>query len=91
LRDTPVGRLRFVCIRSRVYNLPEKGHMAGPEQALLDFVYMARREGARAVNQLTLQSRERFDASELSRLAKRYPGTVRREAAGLGMREAEGG
>jgi len=89
LRDTPVGRFLFVCIRSRVYNLPPEGHMAGPEQALLDYVYMARRQGIRVASQLTLQSSERFDAGEFHRLAKRYPATVREEIAGLGVRNAE--
>jgi hypothetical protein len=85
LRDTPLGRFRFMCIRSRVYNLPPDGHMAGPEQALLDFVYIARRQGSRAASELTLQNKERLHVAELDRLEPYYPRSVVRDAAGLGL------
>lgn len=82
-RETPVGRFRFVCVRSCVYNLPPRGHMAGPEQALYDFVYLARREGVRAGSQLTFRRLDRLDADELARTGKRYPATVRADVSAL--------
>ena len=46
-RATPVGRLVFVCVRSRVYFLPSAGAIAPPAQALCDYVYLSRRRGHR--------------------------------------------
>jgi len=82
-RETPVGRFIFVCVRSRVYNLPPEGHVAGPEQALCDFVYLARRQGLRVVNQVTFRRLDSLDAHELESIGERYPATVRVEVSSL--------
>ncbi|NQT92183.1 MAG: hypothetical protein HQ559_05430 [Lentisphaerae bacterium] len=82
-RETAIGRFVFVCVRGRVYKLPEKGCLAGPEQALCDFVYMARRQGIRAMSQVTFRRLDSLDAHALEKAGKRYPATVRAEVSSL--------
>jgi len=76
VRSTPVGRFIFVCVRSEVYDPPGDKPMVGPEQALLDFVYLCRREGAAPLSQATFRDLDRLRAGVLGLLVKRYPSTV---------------
>jgi hypothetical protein len=78
-RSTPVGRFVFTCVRSRVYDQPAGRPIAGPEQALCDFVYLCRRRGVRPASQVTFRNRDRLRGDRLLRLAKRYPKTVGEE------------
>ena len=79
IRRTPVGRFVFVCVRSRVYSLPTENHLAGPEQALCDFVYLSRRQGVRASHQVTFRRLDSMDTDKLKSILPRYPATVRKE------------
>lgn len=74
-RQTPLGRLVFVCLRSSIYSFPTDG-VASPEQALCDFVYLVRREGLRPEGQATFRHLGRLQTATLSRILKRYPMTV---------------
>lgn len=76
VRPTPVGRLVFVCVRSRVYHPPAGGPMAGPEQALCDFLYLCRRDGIAPSSQVTFLDLGRLQKGLLLEFAERYPSTV---------------
>lgn len=89
IRTTPVGRFVFICVRSRVYVPPPdvftagtdeaRRALAGPEQALCDFVYLCRREGVPAFSEVTFRNLNQLDRKALQVTAERYPDTVRRE------------
>ena len=83
VRSTPAGRFELICVRSKVYAPPAGGVLAGPEQALLDFVYLCRRRGVDAAAQGTFRRLERLRAGRIRALRKRYPATVARDAEGL--------
>ncbi len=75
-RSTPLGRMEFVCVRSRVYAPPRDRPMASPTQALCDYVYLSRRQGVRPENLLTFRQLDRLDSDELRTVMARYPLTV---------------
>ena len=79
LRLTPLGIVLFACVRSLVYSPPPEGRIAGPEQALCDFVYLARRAGARPAGAVTFRNLARLDGRRLSERLSRYPSTVGEE------------
>ena len=72
---TPAGQLEFVTVRPPVYRRDDRG-MAGPEQALCDWVYLSRRRGHDPVGLLTFRRLSGFRPAVLARLLRRYPGTV---------------
>ncbi|MBI4603361.1 MAG: hypothetical protein HY721_15525 [Planctomycetes bacterium] len=90
VRSTPLGRFVFVCVRSQVYDPPADGPVAGPEQALCDFIYLCRRNGVAPESQVTFRVLGGLRAGRILRIAKRYPSTVgtevRRLLAGSGTR-----
>ncbi len=75
-RDTPVGRLVFVCVRSSVYAPPSDQPIAPPAQALCDYVYLSRRQGVRPEALLTFRHLHRLQMADWSAVLKRYPRTV---------------
>jgi len=79
VRETAAGRFVFSSIRSRVYELPPEGVLAGPEQALSDFVYSCRRDGVDARSQVTFQNLSRLVPGRLRATLGRYPEAVRRD------------
>lgn len=83
VRNTPVGRFVFVCVRSRVYAPPAAGVLASPEQALYDFVYILRRQGLAVLGQVTLRNLEKLEPAECLRIGAHYPATVRTEVGAL--------
>lgn len=83
VRETPVARFVFVCVRSEVYDPPADRPIAGPEQALCDFVYLCRRDGVAPASQVTFRNLGRLRAERLLRIAKRYPSTVGTEVRRL--------
>jgi hypothetical protein len=78
-RDTPVGRLVFVCVRSRIYCPPAEGAIACPAQALCDFVYLSRRRGVAVEAVVTFRNLARICGPDLANILARYPETVRRQ------------
>ena len=76
-RDTPVGRLVFVCVRSAVYAPVPEGSVAPPAQALCDYVYLSRREGVRPEALVTFRDLQRARSDLPDHLA-RYPITVQK-------------
>jgi hypothetical protein len=82
-RETAAGRLRFVCVRGHVYTPPARGCVAGPEQALCDFVYLCRRRALETVSLVTLRNLHTLDEDALQRVLPRYPRTVRGEVRRL--------
>ena len=80
IRSTPIGSFVFVCVRSRVYDPPSGGLLAGPEQALCDFVYLCLRDGVAPASQVTFRNLGVLRSGRLLHFAKRYPSTVGREA-----------
>jgi hypothetical protein len=86
LRDTPLGRLVFVCVSRRIYAKPANGVLAPPEQAFCDFVHMSKRQGLDPAGLVTFRSLSRLKPKRLVRLVKRYPISVQetiRQLAGL--------
>ncbi len=75
-RSTPVGRMEFVCVRSRVYAPSPDRPVASPSQALCDYVYRSRRQGVRPENLVTFRQLHRLDSAELTTVLARYPLTV---------------
>lgn len=78
VRQTPVGRFTFVCVRPPIYARPSEGQLAGPEQALCDYLFLSRRQGITATSQVTFRRLDTLSASALQDCAARYPKTVRR-------------
>lgn len=83
VRTTPVGRFELVCVRSAVYAPPAEGSLAGPEQALCDFVYLCKRAGVSPASQVTFRNLVRLRAGRVRAVARRYPSTVRSEVERL--------
>jgi hypothetical protein len=82
-RVTPVGRLIFVCVRSSVYlPLPEAA-IAPPAQALCDYVYLSRRQGAEPEALLTLRNLAQIRAADLAPILARYPVSVQKHVERL--------
>ena len=77
-RDTPVGRLVFVCVRSGVYAPVPEGIVAPPAQALCDYVYLSRRQGVRPEALVTFRDLQRIRTPDLSGHLARYPVTVQK-------------
>lgn len=75
-RDTPVGRLVFVCVRSGVYAPVPEGLVAPPAQALCDYVYLSRRQGVRPEALVTFRDLRRIRAPGCTDHLARYPITV---------------
>ncbi|MCA9184676.1 MAG: hypothetical protein R3E01_19910 [Pirellulaceae bacterium] len=77
-RTTPLGRLEFVCVQSRVYAPPQDGLIAMPAQALCDFLYLSRRRGVRPESLVAFTHLNRIDSNESANVLVRYPQTVQR-------------
>ena len=77
-RSTPFGTLEFVTVSSRIYAPPARGRTVPPEQALLDYTFLARRRGLDPAHLVAFHGLDRLDRRRLDRLAARYPATVRR-------------
>jgi len=86
--QTMIGRIEFVCVKPPVYR-HAAGVIAGPEQALCDFVYMTLRRGVDPASILTLRRLQCLQRVVLVRTVKRYPVTVRRKVAALATQEPE--
>jgi len=79
IRKTELGTLVFVCVRRPIYSPPENSVLAGPEQALCDFVYLARRQGLAADSLVSFRDLASMDWSEMRRCLSRYPESVGRD------------
>lgn len=86
---TPAGRIEFVCVKPPVYRR-EVMSMAGPELALCDFVYLARRRGMDPAALATFRRLKKLRRAVLARAAKRYPSTVKRCVSALVSRHDGG-
>ncbi len=75
-RITSVGRLIFVCVRSRVYSPVPQATIAPPAQSLCDYVYLARRHGAKPEALVTFRNLQQIHADELTPILARYPVSV---------------
>lgn len=75
-RLTPVGRLVFVYVQSSVYFPVPAAAIAPPAQALCDYVYLSRRQGAEPEALVTFRNLERIQAEDLLPILARYPVTV---------------
>lgn len=80
---TPAGRFAFVCVKAPVYKPPDNGIMAGPEQALCDYVYLMRRRGVVPESQVTFRNLRRLRIEILNALDSRYPRTVMKQINNL--------
>ena len=82
-RVTPVGRLTFVCVRSKVYSPVSEGAIASPTQALCDYVYLARRHGTAPEALVTFRNLARTQVADSSRILARYPISVQKHVERL--------
>jgi hypothetical protein len=80
--QTPDGRIEFVCVTPPMYRR-EVIFIAGPELALCDYVYIARRRGMNPAALVTLRHLWDLKKPLLMRILKRYPDTVRQQVAAL--------
>lgn len=87
-RETPVGRLVFVCVRGRVYAPESQGMVAPPAQALCDYVFLSRRQGVRPETLVTFRDVQRIRTPDFPGHLARYPITVQRHVERLLIREA---
>lgn len=81
VRTTAVGRFAFACVRLPVYAPPAAGVVAGPEQALWDYVFLMRRRGVAPASQVNFRGLRGLDIKIWRELAGRYPHTVQQDAA----------
>jgi hypothetical protein len=81
VRDTSLGRIVFMSVTGSIYLHPGPSALAGPVQALCDFVYLCCRRGLSAASQATFRNLEMMDRGEVKRALERYPATVARELA----------
>ncbi len=82
-RITSVGRLIFVCVRSRVYLPVPEAAIAPPPQALCDYVYLSRRDGVDPEALVTFRNLQRIRAEELAPILPRYPSRVQKHVERL--------
>ncbi len=82
-RVTPVGRLTFVCVRSRVYHCVPGAAIASPAQAFCDYVYLARRHGAEPEALVTFRNLTTIRAEDLTAILPRYPLSVQQRVERL--------
>lgn len=82
-RSTSVGRLVFVCIRSRVYLPMLEGAVAPPPQALCDYVYLSRRYGVEPEALVTFRNLQQIRAEGLAPILPKYPGSVQKHVERL--------
>lgn len=87
-RVTSIGRLRFVCVRSRVYAPVSEGAMASPAQSLCDFVYLSRRRGVEPETLVTFRNLARIRPEDLAPILERYPVRVQTHVQRLLSRES---
>jgi len=80
---TPAGRFVFVCAQPPVYRPPVNDLMAGPEQALCDFVYLMRRRGVATESLFTFRNLRKLHIEVLDDLATGYPRTVMKQARAM--------
>ena len=79
VRQTPLGRMVFICVESESYAMPREGVLASPEQALCDYVFLCRKRGVAAASLVTFRNLDRLDSSVLDATLPRYSAAVRRE------------
>ena len=82
-RATSVGRLIFVCVRSRVYQPVPGAAIAPPAQALCDYVYLSRRHGAEPEALVTFRNLARIRTEDLAPTLGRYPVSVQKHVERL--------
>lgn len=80
---TTIGDLLFHTAKPPVFAFPPEGVVAPSEQALCDYVQLARRSGADPRSLATLRGLDRMNRTRLEATLRRYPATVRDEVARL--------
>jgi len=83
VRTTPLGRFTFVCVQSPVYASPSDGVLAGPAQALCDYVFLMRRRGIAPISQVTFRGLHDLDTKAIQEQINRYPKSVQQTLAQL--------
>jgi len=79
VRKTPLGTYEFITVKPSLYVPPANGHMAIPEQALCDYIYLTKRRGIDAHSLVTFRKLDRLKKSVLKKVVSRYPKTVREQ------------
>jgi predicted transcriptional regulator len=82
VRRTPLGKIVFVCISSKIYYKPA-GNIAPPEQALCDFVYLCRRRSVVATDIVSFRNLSQLNRDKLSVCLQKYPKKVESEVLRL--------
>lgn len=78
VRETSLGRVVFASVGTPIYSHPGHPALAGPEQALCDFVYVCCRHRLPASSLATFRNLETLNPNALALLLDRYPKTVAR-------------
>ena len=82
-RETPVGRIVFVCVTGSTYAPPKDSVVVPAEQALIDFVYICRRRGVSQNDVVTFRNLDRLNGPLLDEHLSRYPKAVQRDVRGM--------
>ncbi len=76
IKKTAVGKFVFVCVGNKIYDRPEEGVLASPEQALCDFIFLSSRSSLKVQNLVTFRRLQELDWDKVAAFAARYPKTV---------------
>jgi len=79
IKDTSLGKFRFVTVKAPIYAPPKAKVIAGEERALADFFYICRRDGADPINLVSFRNLNRISPDNLRKILKNYPRTVARQ------------
>lgn len=80
IRRTLLGTFVFSSVSKKVYNPPGEGWITPPEQAFLDWIYLALRQGLRPETQVTLRNLKTLRTEVMAGLRSRYPKSVNKKA-----------
>ncbi|MFC1582804.1 hypothetical protein ACFL4W_04625 [Planctomycetota bacterium] len=79
VRNTPLGRIVFICVTGPHYSYPQGSVIAAPEQAMTDFVHLCRKRGVSPSDIVTFRNLHGLDSGLLQIRLKNYSATVKRE------------
>ncbi|MBP7429864.1 MAG: hypothetical protein KBC05_10545 [Candidatus Hydrogenedentes bacterium] len=79
VRNTPHGRIVFMCVGRSIYSPPQDGVMASAEQALCDAAHIYARRGLKLSTLVSLKNRCRLTPKPLKARLLKYPPAVQQE------------
>ena len=84
-RKTSCGRVVFICITGKIYSVPSGSIIAGPEQALCDFVYNCHKRSLVAEDIVTFRNLNNLNSEQLQSCLLRYSKSVVKEVINIAL------